>query len=112
MLVQGVAYHYNSQTTIIQPLKEGEEPHSLEMLRAPSALGKPRGEWPPPPSAGLWRCFRFTKAKVVALKAQAEELCSMESDVSFFSSVKSQNKRNVLDIQSNIAIYPSCRKSV
>ena len=70
-----------SQETIIEPLKQGEESHSFVMLRTASALGKPQRAWPPPPSKGLWRGFRFTKSKIVALKTQAGELCDPESDV-------------------------------
>lgn len=69
---------------MVQPLKQGEECYSLEMIRSPSTLGQSQGAWPPPPSNGLWKSFRFTKVNVMALKAQAEQLCSTESDVSPF----------------------------
>lgn len=74
------------QTTIVQPLNPGQEPLSFDEIRAPSALDAAEPAWPPPPSKGTWRSFRFPRASVTVLKTEAAKLCSPHSDVKYISS--------------------------
>jgi hypothetical protein len=74
------------QNTIFPPIKPGEDIETFEVLRCPSTLDAPRGEWPPSPSTGLWKTFRFTKASIAALKSQASTLCSTDYDIKYISS--------------------------
>lgn len=75
------------QNTIVPPLNPGQDLEPLELYRCPSSLGTQHRTWPPPPpSAGLWKTFRFTHTKVAELKSQASALCSPDSDVKYISS--------------------------
>jgi hypothetical protein len=74
----------SDQNTIVPPLKPGQEIDPLERYRCPSSLGATIS-WPPPPGH-LWKCFRFSKFSVAALKTEASRLCSSNSDVSYISS--------------------------
>ncbi|KFX98989.1 hypothetical protein V495_07598 [Pseudogymnoascus sp. VKM F-4514 (FW-929)] len=72
--------------TIVPPLKPGEEPLPMEWIRYPSTLSAEEPTWPPPPSKGTWRTFRFHRSSISALKAEAMKLCSETSDVKYVSS--------------------------
>ncbi|KFY42219.1 hypothetical protein V494_02518 [Pseudogymnoascus sp. VKM F-4513 (FW-928)] len=72
--------------TIVPPLKSGEEPLPMDWIRYPSQLGAEEPTWPPPPSTGTWRTFRFPRASISALKAEASKLCSPDSDIKYISS--------------------------
>ncbi|RDW60747.1 hypothetical protein BP6252_12130 [Coleophoma cylindrospora] len=74
------------QSTIVPPLKPGQDLHPLEMYRCPSSLGTPHGVWTPPPPPVLWKTFRFTQSKIAELKHQASTLCSPDSDIKYVSS--------------------------
>ncbi|RDW91518.1 hypothetical protein BP5796_02683 [Coleophoma crateriformis] len=74
------------QSTIVPPLKPGQDLQPLEMYRCPSSLGTPHGVWSPPPPPALWKTFRFTRSKIAELKHQASTLCSPDSDVKYVSS--------------------------
>lgn len=76
----------SDQTTIIPPLKPGQDLDPLEGYRCPSSLGAPATTWPPA-RGHLWRCFRIPQAKVATLKSQASILCSSDdSDIKYISS--------------------------
>ncbi|OBT73287.1 hypothetical protein VF21_08447 [Pseudogymnoascus sp. 05NY08] len=72
--------------TIVAPLKPGEEPLPMEWIRYPSQLGAEEPSWPPPPSTGTWRTFRFPRASISALKAEAMKLCTPDYEVKYVSS--------------------------
>jgi hypothetical protein len=72
--------------TIVPPLSPGQEPLSMDGIRAPSALGAAEPTWPPSPSEGTWRSFRFPRASISALKTEATKLCSPSSEVKYISS--------------------------
>lgn len=74
------------QTTIVPPLNPGQEPLAMPLLRGPSQLSAKEAPWPPPPSAGTWRSFRFPRANIAALKTVAAKLCSPDSDIKYISS--------------------------
>lgn len=76
----------SDQNTIIPPLKPDQESHTLDMIRCPSSLGAPAiSSWPPAPSEGRWKSFRFPAKKAAALKSQASTLCSGSSDIKYIS---------------------------
>jgi trichothecene 3-O-acetyltransferase len=74
------------QDTIVPPLKPGQEPANMDMIRAPSRLGAEEVAWPPPPSGETWRTYRCPRASIAALKAEAAKLCSPDSDIKYISS--------------------------
>jgi hypothetical protein len=74
------------QTTIVPPLKPGQEPLAMPLLRGPSQLDAKEAPWPPPPSEGTWRSFRLPRANIAALKTEAAKLCSPDSDIKYISS--------------------------
>jgi len=74
------------QNTIVPPIKPGEEVNPMEMFRCPSSLGASAGAWPPAPSSGMWKSFRFPQANITALKVKASALCSSDSEIKYISS--------------------------
>lgn len=75
-----------NQNSIFPPIKPGEDIYPFEEYRCGSSLNAARGDWPPAPSSGLWRTFRFTQSKIAALKREASALCSPDSDIKYISS--------------------------
>jgi hypothetical protein len=74
------------RNTIIPPLEPGQEPLSMDHIRAPSRLNNEEPAWPPEPSKGTWRTYRFSRSSIAALKTEASKLCSPDSDIKYVSS--------------------------
>lgn len=75
------------QTTIVPPLKLGEDLYPFKEFRCPSTLSVPTTQpWPPTIPSDGWKTFRFTAANVAMLKKAASKLCDPESDVPYVSS--------------------------
>jgi hypothetical protein len=86
LLEEHVHFGNADQQTIIPPLNPGEKPSPLQMLRCPSKLNDRPGAWPPSGPGATWKCFRFTAAKIAALKVEALKDCSTRSNVKYISS--------------------------
>lgn len=76
----------SDQDTIMPPIEPNEEAYAFAFFRCPSSLATPAGTWPPPPSANLWKTFRFSHTAVAALKSQASVLCPTSEDIKYISS--------------------------
>lgn len=74
------------RNTIVPPLEPGQDPQPMDHIRVPSRLSQEEPAWPPEPSKGTWRTYRFSRSSISALKTEASKLCSPDSDIKYISS--------------------------